>query len=166
MNKPNNVLLENAEIWMATKNFSGRKNKFGNATPGFCVFLSDKQAAQMDADGWNIKMAKPREEGDPPRPYIQVSISYSEEYPRLNPRIWKVTSRNKMLMDAETLGSLDYDEFQKVDLVLRPYVWDTGMNSGVKAYVKEMFITVEESLLESKYFGDEPYTVDDEEAPF
>lgn len=166
-NRPSDIVIENAEIWMQTRNFSGKKDKFGNSTPGFCVFIDPDLAETLKNDGWNVKYTRPREEGDMPRPYLSVSFNYGHENPRLDPRIWKVTSRNKILLDAETIGQLDSDEIATADLVIRPYAWNVNASSGIKAYVKELFVVIEESVLARKYFmDDQPPAPDAEEVPW
>ena len=47
-----------------------------------------------------------------------------------------------------------------VDLIVRPYDWEVGENSGRKAYVETMYVTIEEDPFADKYSGGE------EEMPF
>ena len=75
-----NYTIENAEIFW--KNFEGReKSNNGKiinneGQRNFCVYIPEDDAEAMAADGWNIKYSKPREEGDVPRPYLQVAVRY------------------------------------------------------------------------------------------
>lgn len=146
-----NIIIENAKIIF--RNFSGEESRFNRAGQrNFCVVIDDPEMAQrlMD-DGWNIKERAPREEGDDPSYYLQVSVSYDN----IPPKIFMITRRNKVQLDAESVANLDYAEIKNVDLTIRPYCWEIpgkdGTKSGVKAYVKNMYVTIEEDAFADKY---------------
>ncbi len=146
---PRNLLkIEDAKIFWT--NFAGKeRNNNPAGKRNFCVEIPDIQMAeQLQADGWNVKFTKDSEEYGGPRPYIQVEARYGE-FP---PKIYKVTSRNKTLLDEETVGDLDNDEIVGVDLYISPYHWQMpGGKSGIKAYVDKMWVTIEEDDLTKKY---------------
>lgn len=153
--------LEGARIFW--KNFSGKASQYNaQGNRNFCVEINDELAEQLAADGWNVKYTRPREEGDRPIPYIQVSVAYGN-YP---PKIYKVTSRNKTLLDEDLVGDLDRDEITDVDLIISPYHWEIKRKdeviTGIKAYVKVMYVTIAEDDFARKYadLGEE------EELPF
>ena len=146
-----NLNIENARI--GYKNFSGKEGKYnasGNRT--FSVFIDDPDAAQqLIADGWNLKVRNKKdvEAGEEPKYHIPVSVKYGSDY--YKPRIFQISSAGKVLLTEDTVGLLDYSIFENVDLSLRPYEWEVNGTSGIKAYVDEMYVTIQEGAFASKY---------------
>ena len=147
------VTIENARL--AFRNFNGeetRYNRKGNRA--FAVLLDNPDVVKaMEEDGWNIKYLKPREdvEGDEPQPYVQVTVRFE---PR-PPKIVMITNRKKTFLGEETVGVLDYADIKEVDLILSPFQWEVNGNTGVKAYLKTMYVTLVDDELENKYWGED-----------
>lgn len=143
----NTITIEGARILF--RNLSGEAGRYNpKGNRNFCVLLGEDNAQDMISDGWNVKYLKAREEGDPDQPYIQVSVNYNSNTP---PRIVMITSGGKTLLNEETVGILDWAEILNVDLILNAYHWNVNGRSGVKGYVKSMFVTIAEDELEAKY---------------
>jgi hypothetical protein len=141
MARQKNLTIENAKIFW--KNFSGRGSTFNaEGSRNFCVEIDKEDAKELKADGWNVKYSKPKEEGDEPSPYIQVTVAYGN-YP---PKIYLVTRKNRTLLDEDTVGELDRAEIEHVDLIISPYPWTVNGKSGIKAYCKTMYVTIEEDF--------------------
>jgi len=142
-----NIAIENAKIGF--RNFSGKEGRFNPAgRRNFCVFLEEEVASKLVRDGWNVRWLEPRDPEDQKQPYIQVTVSYD----KIPPKIVMITSRNKTILNADSVGVLDWAEIQEVDLIIRPYNWELSGKVGVKAYVKAMYVTLAEDEFESKYY--------------
>lgn len=135
---------------MVFKNFSGAEGQYNRAGDrNFALLVSHEDAAKMKAQGWNIKELQPREEGDDTQPYIKVKVSFPKN--GRPPRIVLITSAGKTELDEETVGMIDWAHIKKVDLIIRPYDWEVHGNTGRTAYLKSLFVTIEEDELDLKY---------------
>jgi hypothetical protein len=141
------VLIENAHIIFP--NFAGRESQYNQAgARNFCVLLDPELANDMAEDGWNVKSLKPRDEEDVEQAYIQVSAKYDKGQP---PRIVLISSQGRTDIGEHEVEMLDWVEMSNIDLIFRAYPWSVNGKSGIKAYLKSAFITLEEDALESKY---------------
>ena len=154
-----NVRLENCRILF--RNFSGKESKFNAAGKrNFCAVLPQELAVAMANDGWNVRYLPPRGDDEESTAYVQVAVSY-DNFP---PKIYKVTGKHKTELTEQTVGTLDDDDIQNVDLVIRPYNWEVNGHKGVKAYVKTMYVTIADDPFSAKY-AEEPEVVNDD-CPF
>jgi hypothetical protein len=163
-----NVSLEGAEVLGGIfKNFSGKASQYNPAgRRTFCIRLDKRTADAMADEGWNIKTLDPREDGDEPIYYIQARIRFDN----VPPTVFMLTGRKnkKTRLDEDTIDLLDSSIIEWCDVTLSPYHWEIktkeGVSTGITAYVKTLYVKVEEDEFAAKYNDDIPY--DGEEVPF
>lgn len=141
--------IENASLRF--RNFSGRETEYNRAgIRNFCIVIDDPQLAEeMKNDGWNVKERQSSVDEDAVMHYINVVVNCDSEI--APPRIWLITSKKKRLLTPEEFGDLDTAEIRSADIVINPYRWTVGSKMGIKAYLKDAYITIEEDMFAAKY---------------
>lgn len=160
-----NIVIKDARIMF--RNFSGSPSKFNReGDRNFALVIPEESMAiDLTNAGWNVKRLEPREEGDDPTYYIQVAVKYDNASSgfvppkkRRNPKIVLIDSHGqKKLISEEVVGEFDNADFERIDVSVRPYNWEMNGMSGVKAYLKTMYVTLRKDEFEDDY----PDTEDD-----
>lgn len=166
------VYIENATIINAFpfKNFSGEATaKTPAGSRSFCVYIPDDMVEKLADDGWNVKQDRDRD-GEIRGYYLPVAISF--KIPKYAPEIYKVNDDSLIRLKEDRVGDLDRANIVSMDIVVRPHNYD----GGVKAYLEQMYVTVEQNRFERKHAGkrvvcedvEEPYedNSSDRELPF
>lgn len=142
-------LLKIEDARIKFRNFAGREKKFNRAGDrNFCVIIDDPvKAQQLADDGWNVRLEKPREDGEEPRHYIQVAVRF-DNFP---PNIYMITRRGQTRLDEEAVEALDYAEIRHIDLIINPSSWEANGKTGIKAYLRTMYVIIDEDEFAEKY---------------
>lgn len=165
-----NITFENARITF--KNFSGKGSQYNReGDRNFCIVIDNEaMAEELKADGWNIKQFRMTEENPNPDYYLPVAVAFRSEYP---PVINIIKGKSMTQLTDETVYMIDHARIETCDICVRPYTWEVNGKTGVKAYLEEMYITLETSRLSEKYanYGvnsDDDWEVEeeDDEVPF
>lgn len=153
-----NIVMENARIlW---PNFSGKKTVYNAAgNRNFCVKIENPDIAKdLENLGWNIKTLEPLKEEDEPAFYLQVAVKFEN----IPPKIILVTGRKQNVLGEDTVKILDDVRIKSADLVIRPYNWEVNGKEGVKAYLKTMYVTIEDDDPFASKYSDEEDIYDEE----
>lgn len=145
-----NYIIEGARIMW--RNFAGAPDRF-NDDPGgnFTLFLSEHDAEQMAAQGYNVKRLDPRdpEDGDG-QPILRVKVKFNKYPPNVVLVTKGGTARTKL--DESTVSVADQVIIQSADVSISPSNWTNARGeSGIAAYLKSAFLTLEEDALDDKY---------------
>ena len=142
----NNIVVENARVLF--RNFGGAPTKFN---PGgkrtFSLVLDDETAEAAARDGWNVKVLANRDDPDDVTYHLPVEVSYRVKAPEVH----MLSGGVDTLVGEETIGLLDSADIKSIDIVVTPYKWEMGGKSGVKAYLKTMYVVLEDSPFAAKY---------------
>lgn len=133
------------------RNFEGKEGRYNQAGDrNFCLLLHPDDADEMVKEGWNVRFLQPRDEGDEPTPYIQIKVGFGGK--GRPPKIVMVTSHGKTQLDEETVNALDWADIIKADIAINPYSYTVNKKSGIKAYLKTMYVTIAEDDFEDRYY--------------
>jgi hypothetical protein len=143
------IVFENVKIMF--RNFAGQEKQYNaQGERNFCIELDRETAEAMLNDGWRIKYLKPYEDGDEPKPILKVKVELRKGRP---PRVVMVTSKGKTDLSKEPslIAMLDVADIKMVDLILNPFWSEVNGKAGFSAYLKSIFVTIDESELDLKY---------------
>lgn len=138
------LTLENVRIIFP--NFGGRvtdHNKLGSRE--FSALLDPEVGAELASQGWNVK--SPAEDKPNQNTFLPVTLSNG---PTVQPwiKIVLVSNGHGTIVqpdDVEQLAMLDnVIPGARANLILNPYNWTVGGNSGIKAYVKKIYIYLDD----------------------
>lgn len=152
-----NLEIENANIGRGRyRNFSGEKSAFnptGKRT--FTVILDEATGHELEDAGWHIRWRQPQDDQEDILALLQVEVRFGD-YP---PKIMLISGKDRSFLNEDTISLLDSADIAKADLVIRPYNWDVNGKQGTKAYVKAMYVTLEDDDFGGRYSNheDDPF---------
>lgn len=147
----NEIFIEGATLlW---RNFSGAESKFNKSGDrNFCVIIDDEKMSQkMISDGWNLKPLQKRDDDDIQKYYLQVAVRF-DNFP---PKVVMITRKTKITLDEESVSTLDFADIANADLILNASSWSVNGKEGIKAYLKALYVTIEEDKFAAKYAEEE-----------
>lgn len=144
-----NLELEDAVLGRGSyRNFAGEKTQYNAAGKRTFVILLDEASGRMlEEEGWHIRWREPRDEQDDPTALLTVEVKFGD-YP---PKIMLINGSNRTMLDESNVAILDTAEIAKCDLIIRPYNWEVQGNSGTKAYLKSMYVTLQDDDFGGRY---------------
>lgn len=143
------LILENTRI--IHRNFEGREGKFTRkGDRGFSAVIAPELVDEIRENGWNVKELPAREdvEGSEPLYYIPIRVNFDSNRP---PKVSLVTRNGLLELDEESVGTLDSAEIISCDMTLHAHRWGDENKGGVKAYLKNLYVRIQEDPLSVKY---------------
>lgn len=144
------IMMEGVRIIF--RNFRGEESQYNReGDRNFGVLIDENLASQLIDDGWNVKFLKndDADEGEVPQAWLPVSVSWKGRAPTIIAIGDKTGHRTQLKEDD--VEAMDWYDIQNVDLIVRPYNWEVNGKTGVKAYLKSIYVTYEEDQLQIKY---------------
>lgn len=141
-----NIKIEDAKIIF--KNFQGKQDKYNReGSRDFSVIIFDPEMAEdLKADGWNIKPYEPKRDEfrtEEPQHILRVSVRFDVAPPKIV-LMSEGDIHNRIRLNESSVDQLDELRFVRADVAISPYQWEAGGDSGVKAYLKTLYVVVEE----------------------
>lgn len=149
MDARNNVFKAEG-VRLVFKNFDGHPTDFNaEGNRNFGLVLSEEDYEMLKDDGWNVKRRPARDEDEQDLLYLPVKIKFG----KIPPIVTLITSRGKYKLDEETIDQLQWARFKNVDIIVRPYNYPAiaGRPAGISAYLKALYVTIDEDEFEMKY---------------
>lgn len=144
----NNIIIKNIDGRdVRYRNFAGNVSQYNSTgAKKFNLVLNEDIALDLLKRGFNVH-SKELDNGD-----IMYSLDVFINYGNYSPNIYAIAGDTKKLLDDKTIKSLQGADIIKADLCIRPYHWKAaGNKSGIKAYVKYMYVTIEVDPFADEY---------------
>lgn len=125
------------------KNFSGRGNEFNPAggKRTFALCLPTDIGEHLRDQGWNIRIAAPKKEGDIPILYTECVVNMESMYP---PTVELISTFNgkttRTKLEGDAVSRLDKVWIENVDVRIHPYKHDRPPYT-YKGYANDIRVT-------------------------
>ena len=136
---PKGILqIDDAILIKSYRNFTGAASKYNReGDRDFSILIPDEETAnELIANGWNVKIKQPREDGDDPFMYLKVKVKFND----FGPNVYLQSGNRTNVLDESTIGCLDRLVIQKADIDIRPYDWEINGKTGRTAYLQGMHV--------------------------
>ena len=146
-------ILQIDDARIVYRNFSGAPSKYNReGDRNFAVVITDEEIKdRLVAEGWNVKIKAPREEGEMPFMFLPVKIKFNDR----GPIVYLVSGKKRNQLDEESVDILDNIDIAGVDLDVRPYDWEVNGKSGRSAYLHSICVTQEVDRFAERYAEEE-----------
>lgn len=145
-------ILQIDDARIVHRNFSGEGSKFNReGDRNFSLVIEDQEIADaLAAEGWNVKIKPPREEGEDPFMFLPVKIKFNDR----GPNVYLKTGNAVNRLDEEAISCLDQVDILGIDLDVRPYDWEVNGKTGRTAYLQSMHVTQQVDRFADRYSED------------
>lgn len=134
-NNDGTVKFEDARLVFT--NFAGVGDMYNReGDRHFTIVIPEEEIAEaLVAEGWNVKVRPPRNEGDEPFMTMKVKLKFQD----WGPAVYLVTGNKMHKLDANSAKRLDKIRIAKAEVYISPYEWNMANGkSGRTAYLKSI----------------------------
>ena len=148
-NLPRTIAIEDTRFIFST-NFAGdaSNDRFNDERRKANLIIPDEKLAHDLLDmGFKVRMTKPRQDDDPenykPEYFVPILLKYRTRdgrEVRYLPKVYLVKDGGTpILLDEDTVGTIDKIRVKNVNVVLNPYEYDP-IKKAVSLYVRTMYV--------------------------
>ena len=139
--------IDDARI--AFRNFRGEGDKFNReGDRNFVLIIPTEEIADaLVAEGWNVKIKDPKEDGDVPFMYLTVKVKFNDR----GPQVYLKTGDRVNRLDEESVSILDDVDILSVNIDIRPYDWEVNGKTGRTAYLQSIEVIQEIDRFAARY---------------
>lgn len=148
-------ILQVDDATIIFRNFAGKGSTYNReGDRNFSLLIDDVELKdKLIAEGWNVKVKPPREDGDIPFMHLPVKVKFNER----GPVVYLKTGNAVNTLDEDSIGILDSIDILGVDLDIRPYDWELrDGKSGRTAYLQSLHVIQDVDRFAARY-DDEEY---------
>lgn len=136
------IVLE--DVVVVYKNFSGAPTPFNKkgGERDFVIDVPDNVVPELESYGFRIRK-KPETEDYAAQNLLKIKVNMESNWP---PTIWLIKPNGKIQLDETTIQMLDLMNIVHADIVINPYEWNVGEDTGTSAYLREMYVELQDGL--------------------
>lgn len=142
------LMIDDARIIF--RNFAGEGSMYNReGDRNFALVIpTEEQADALVAEGWNVKVKDPVEEGDTPRMHLPVKVKFNDRGPKI---ILNSGGKPVELTEA-TVSCLDKLDIASVNMDIRPFDWGPiNGKCGRSAYLQALEVFQNIDRFSAKY---------------
>jgi hypothetical protein len=143
-------ILQVDDATIIFRNFAGKGSTYNReGDRNFSLLIDDEELKdKLIAEGWNVKVKPPREEGEIPFMHLPVKVKFNDR----GPIVYLKTGNAVNTLDEDSIGILDSIDILGVDLDIRPYDWELrDGKSGRTAYLQSIHVTQDVDSFAARY---------------
>lgn len=133
------------------RNFSGKPSQYNrNGNLKFSIVIDPAMSAKLAKEGWNVKTRPGKNNDEEEFCTLEVRVRFDLSFAR--PKIKQFTRGGSVTINEHNIANFDDAEFECADIVLRQYAWtNPAGEAGISAQLAEMYVRLEEGVLEAKW---------------
>lgn len=151
-------ILQIDDARIVFRNFRGEADKYNRkGDRNFALVIpTEEMAAELQHEGWNVRVKSPRDEGDDPFMYLPVKVKFNDR----GPQVYLKTGERTNKLNEDSVAVLDDIDIRCVNMDIRPYDWVVQEGTpdekrGRAAYLQSIEVIQEVDRFAARYAEEE-----------